>query len=136
MYFAYIPFGNCNLDIGNFYFIIQSNRKLEIGSFGVCILTYNPFGYSNLEIGNFGLLYFCTLVLLRTVPLEIRFSEIGGFGIVLSVQSEPSQCTRVDVAGGIDCYRLGLIPTVPEASNQEPEPAPDQSQSQSPHMDG
>jgi len=92
---------------GIFYFVIQSNWKLEIGSLGVCTLTYNPFGYSNLEIGNFGLLYFCTLVLLRTVPLEIRFSEIGGFGIVLSVQSEPNQYTRVDVAGGIDCYRLG-----------------------------
>ena len=161
-YFAYIPFGNYNLDIGNFYFVIQSNWKSEIWefvlghtipsviriwkfvllyfctfayiSFGNCNLdiwnfllrdtvqlevgnrkfgslyfelTYNPFGYSNLEIGNFGLLYFCTLVLLRTVPLEIRFSEFGGFGIVLSVQSEPNQYTHVDVAGGIDCYRLG-----------------------------
>ena len=91
LYFAYIPFGNCNLDIGNFYFVIQSHRIFEFGNLDTCTS--------------------------RTVPSEIGFVKLEVSEFVFSVQSEPNQCTLMDVAGGIDRYRLGLIPTVPEASN-------------------
>ena len=47
LYFAYIHFGNCNLDIGNFYFYIQSKWKLEIRDWEFVLCS--PIGYSNLE---------------------------------------------------------------------------------------